>query len=150
MEAVVFGHGNGEAEAAGFEGSGGIGSFFLDVKARVALAVEHGRPTFTEGNGGYFGQNTGVAPHAEAGRGGGGAGGDIFTPDGLFEMVEVVPDVKGAGAEGTDGLWGVGGNTVVTTRAFERNDLSHIYQMLPDSDYSVLAANLLADIERVA
>ena len=41
LEAVVLRHGDGEAEAAGLEGAGGVGSFFLDVEAGVALAVEH-------------------------------------------------------------------------------------------------------------
>ena len=57
LEAVVFGHGDGEAEAAGFEGAGGVGAFFLDVKAGVALAVEHGRPAFAEGDGGHVGED---------------------------------------------------------------------------------------------
>ena len=65
LQAVVFGHGDGEAEAAGLEGAGRVRSLFLDVKARVALAVEHRRPAFAEGDGGYVGQDAGVAPHAD-------------------------------------------------------------------------------------
>ncbi len=42
LEAVVLRHGDGEAEAAGLEGAGGVGSLFLDVEAGVALAVQHG------------------------------------------------------------------------------------------------------------
>ena len=67
LEAVVLRHGDGEAEAAGLEGAGGVGAFFLDVEAGVALAVEHGRPALAEGDGRDVGQDVGVAPHAEAG-----------------------------------------------------------------------------------
>ena len=96
------------AEAAGLEGAGGVGSLFLDVEAGVALAVEHGRPAFAEGDGGDVGQDAGVAPHAEAGRAGGGAGGDVFALGGALELVHVVADVERAGAEGAEGLGGVG------------------------------------------
>ena len=58
LEAVVFGHGDGEAEAAGLEGAGGVGSLLLDVEAGVPLAVEHRGPAFAEGDGRYVGQNT--------------------------------------------------------------------------------------------
>ena len=51
LEAVMLGHGDGEAEAAGFEGAGGVGALFLDEEAGVALAVEHGSPAFAEGDG---------------------------------------------------------------------------------------------------
>ena len=99
LEAVVLRHRDGEAEAAGFEGAGGVGSLFLDVEAGVALAVEHRRPAFAEGDGGDVGEDAGVAPHAQAGGAGGGAGGDFFTLRRVLELVHVVTDVEGAGAE---------------------------------------------------
>jgi len=108
LEAEMFRHGDGEAEAAGFEGASGVGSFFLDVEAGVALAVEERRPAFAEGDGGYVGQDAGVAPHAEARWAGCGAGGDVFTLRGLLELVHVVADVERACAEGAEGLRSVG------------------------------------------
>ena len=126
LEAIVFGHGDGEAEAAGFEGAGGIGSLLLDIEAGVALALEEGGPAFAEGDGGYVGKNACVAPHAEAGGGGGSAGGDFIAYCSLFELVHVVADIEGAAAEGAEGLGGVGGKVVVTAGAFERSDKGHI------------------------
>ena len=108
LKAVVFGHGDGEAEAAGLEGAGGIRAFFLDVEAGVALAVEHWGPALTEGNRGCVGQDAGIAPHAEARWAGCGAGGDVFTLRGLLELVHVVADVERACAEGAEGLRSVG------------------------------------------
>ncbi len=57
LETVVSGHGDGEAQAAGFEGAGGVGSLLLDIEAGVALAVEHGRPALAEGDRGGVGQD---------------------------------------------------------------------------------------------
>ena len=64
LEAVVTGHGDGESEAAGFEAAGGVGSFFFDVEAGVALAVEERRPAFAEGDGLNARQDCAVAPHS--------------------------------------------------------------------------------------
>ncbi len=124
--AIVFGHGDGEAEAAGLEGACGVGALFLDVEARVTLAVDHGGPAFAERDWGYIRQDTGVAPHAKAGGRGGCAGGDVFTQGGLFELADVVADVKGAGAEGADSLRGFGGDVVVAAGTFERSNFGHI------------------------
>ncbi len=126
LEAVVFGHGDGEAQATCFEGSGRIGSFFFNVEAGVAFAVEHGRPALAEGDGVYVGQHAGVAPHAEARGRCCCAGGDVFTLRGLAELVHVVADIERACAEGAEGLWGVSRYVMVATRALERSNDSHI------------------------
>jgi len=88
--------------------------------------VEHGCPAFAEGDGCDVGQDAGVAPHAEARRAGSGASGYVFTLRGLLELVHVVADVEGAGAEGTERLRGVGGEVVMTSRTFERSNCWHI------------------------
>src|ERR1700733_5164671 len=126
LEAVVLCHRDGEAEAAGLEGASGVRSLFLDVQARVALAVEHRRPACAEGDRGDVGQDIGVAPHAKAGRAGSSAGGNFFTLRGVLELVHVVTDVEGAGAEGAEGLGGVGGEVVVAARAFQGSNGRHI------------------------
>ena len=119
LKTIVLRHGDGEAEAACFEGAGGVRTLFLDVEAGIAFAVEQGGPTFAEGDGGYVRQNAGIAPHAEAGRRGGGPGSDFVTFCGLFEGVQVVTDIEGAGAKRANGLGSVGRDVVVTARAFE-------------------------------
>ena len=72
FEAVVGGHGDGHAEAAGLEGAGGVVAFFLDEEAGVAAGADHGGPAFAEGDGGDGtdgggGEDVAVAPHAEGG-----------------------------------------------------------------------------------
>ena len=51
LDAVMAGHGDGEGEAAGLEGAGGIGAFFFEKDVGVAAAGEHGRPAFAESDG---------------------------------------------------------------------------------------------------
>jgi hypothetical protein len=126
LEAVVLGHGDGEAESASFEGAGGVGSFFFDVEAGVALAVEHRGPAFAEGDWGYVRQDAGVAPHAEARGRGCGAGCDVFTLRGFFKLVHVVADKERAGAEGAKCLGSFSRDVMVATRTFERGDDGHI------------------------
>jgi hypothetical protein len=121
----VFRHGNGEAEAAGFEAAGRVCSLFFDVEAGVALAVEHRGPAFAERDGGYVGEDVRIAPHAQAGCGCCGFLRGGFTLGGLLELVHVVTDVEGAGAEGAEGLRGVGGDVVVAARALEVGDGGH-------------------------
>ena len=84
-----------------------------------------GRPAFAEGDGGYVGEDVGVAPHAEAGGAGGGFLRGGFALGGLLELVHVVADVEVAGAEGAEGLRGVGGDVVVAARALEGGDGGH-------------------------
>jgi len=122
----VFGHGDGEAEAASLEGAGGVGSLFLDEEAGIALAVEEGSPAFAQSNGGYVGEDAGVAPHAEAGGRSGGAGGDFITLRGFLEKVHVVADVEGASAQRADGLWGFRGDVMVTSGTLEGSNGGHI------------------------
>ena len=50
----------------------------------------------------------------------------MITLRGLFELVHVVADIEGASAERADGLGSVGRDVVVTSRAFERSNGSHI------------------------
>ena len=54
------------------------------------------------------------------------SGGDVFALGGLLELVHVVADVEGAGAEGAEGLGSVGGDVVVAAGAFERSNDGHI------------------------
>ncbi len=61
---------------------------------------------------------------------GGGVGGDVFALGGLLELVHVVTDVEGAGAEGAEGLRGVGGDVVVATDALEVGDRRHRTSMV--------------------
>ena len=127
LEAVVFRHGDGEAEAAGFEGAGGVGAFFLDEEAGVALAVEHGRPAFAEGDGSRRQEGRRRSATCRGWQGdGGGVGGDVSRLRGLLERVHVVADVEGPGAEGAEGLRGVGGEVMMTSRAFKRSNSGHI------------------------
>src|SRR6185369_9781689 len=99
----------------------GVRAFFLDVEAGVALAVQHGRPAFTECYGGDVGQDAGVAPHTKARRRGGCLRGDVFTLGGSLELVHVVADVEGAGADGAkslgSGFDGFGRDVVVAAGA---------------------------------
>jgi hypothetical protein len=44
----------------------------------------------------------------------------------LLELVHVVADVEGAGAEGAEGLRGVGGDVVVAAGALKGGDGRHI------------------------
>jgi hypothetical protein len=144
LETVVFRHGDGQAEAAGFEGAGGVRTFFFDVEAGVALAVEHGRPAFAESDGSYVGQDAGIAPHAEARGRGGRASGDVFTLCGLAELVHVVTDVERARAEGAEGLGSFGRDVMVATGALERSNGGHI------SDVTVKAVGWPSGRDRYA
>src|SRR5580704_15540530 len=110
LKAIVLRHRDGHAEAAGFEGTGGVSSLFLDVEAGVALAMKHRRPAFAEGDWGHVGQDAGVAPHAKAYGAGGGASGDFVTLRSLLELVHVVTDVEGASAERAYRLGRIGGD----------------------------------------
>ena len=63
LQAEVAGHGYAGGQAAGFERSGGIQAFVLDVDVGIFAAGEHGREAFAESHGVSFGQDGIVAPH---------------------------------------------------------------------------------------
>jgi len=58
----------GEPESARFKRAGGIRAFFLQKGRGMALARQHGGPTFAERDGSHVRQNGPVAPHAGPGR----------------------------------------------------------------------------------
>jgi len=130
LEAIVLRHGHCHAEAAGFEGAGGIGALFLDVEAGVASGSNHGGPALAQGDGGYVGKDILVAPHAERGRALRGVAGGIVAVRGALEFGKVIADIKRAAVRG-EGLGSVGGETDAgVAGGLEKGDRGH-GSMLP-------------------
>jgi hypothetical protein len=124
LDAVVAGHGDGEGQAAGLEGAGGVGAFLLEEDVRVAAAGEHGGPALAEGYGVDRRKNGLVAPHAGPGFIGA-RGADGVASGEALGGGEVVADVECAGAGGADGLGGGGVDVGVAAGAFEVRDSGH-------------------------
>src|SRR5258708_13874668 len=57
-------HAHAKRQAARLEAPGGVGAFFLYINTRIAAAVQHGRPAFTQGDRRHIRQNAAIAPKA--------------------------------------------------------------------------------------
>ena len=123
LEAIVFGHGDGEAEAAGFECAGGVGSLLFDIEAGVALAVNEGSPTFAEGHRGARPEGRYCSATCRDLRGTRRRRAAISSRFAVFlSLLHVIADIEGTGTERANGLGGVGRKVMVTAGTFERND----------------------------
>src|SRR5271154_1636524 len=95
--------GYGGAEAAGFEGAGGVEAFIFDEDVGILAAGEHGSKTFAERDGIGFGEDGVVAPH------GGSASGEVGGGKISLDGREIVAGVENALVVGADGLRARGG-----------------------------------------
>src|SRR5258708_20558350 len=118
-------HAHAKGKAARLEASGGVRAFFLYINTRIASAVEHRRPAFTQSDGRHVRQNAAIAPKAFP-RGVRGGAGNFLAGGRAAQWSEIIANVQRSRTLGADCLGLPPGNMCMAARTLKMADFRHV------------------------
>ncbi len=125
FQAVMASHAHAKRQAARLEASGGVGAFFLYINTRIAAAVQHRRPAFTQRDRLHIWQNAAIAPKAFP-RGVRGGPGNFLAGGRAAQWSEIIANVERSRTLGADCLGLLRGNVCMAARTFKVADFRHV------------------------